>query len=113
MQMAAEIGASRRPRVQRAALIITGGDFGKTLTHDEAVPGLQMVERGQLAGRQILGKILYDRRVLTQEIADCGRRFAHGIMGVLIPSVRRVGGHAPVSDSSAAGRSSPVGRWRP
>jgi hypothetical protein len=47
--------------VQRAAFVTVGGDFGKTLTHDGAVPGLQMVERGQLARRQILGKILYDR----------------------------------------------------
>src|SRR5712675_3566896 len=71
VQMAAEMGASRRPRVQRATLVTVGGDFGETLTHDGAVPGLQMVERGQLARRQILGKILYDRCILTQEIADC------------------------------------------
>ena len=56
--MAAEVGASRRPRVQRAAFVTVGGDFGNAPTHDGAVPGLQMVERGQLAGRQILGKIL-------------------------------------------------------
>ena len=82
VQMAAEVGASRRPRVQRATLVTVGGDFGKTLTHNGAVPGLQMVERGQLARRQILGKILYDRCILTQEIADCRECLARRIIDI-------------------------------
>jgi hypothetical protein len=80
--MAAEMATSRRSGVELAILLTISGNLGKALTYDRAMSGLQILEGGQFAGGQILGKILYDRCIIAQEIADCRGRLARGSLDV-------------------------------
>src|SRR5436309_586830 len=70
VQMTAKVRAGRRIGVHRALLITIGGNFFQAVTHDRTLAGLDLTERADLSGRNILGEILDRRRILANERAE-------------------------------------------
>src|SRR5215207_7308176 len=68
VQVAADMRTGCGAGVQPAGRIAIGGDLADTLPDDGAVPGFQFADIGELARREVFGKVLYGGHVLAEEI---------------------------------------------
>src|SRR5882757_1569283 len=74
--MAADMGAACRMEVQLAGFVFVGGDLLEPPAQDGALTRLQVLKRGDFAWSHILGEVLQNRQILTQEISSSRKRLA-------------------------------------
>src|ERR1043166_5235209 len=83
VQVAPHMGAGGGVAVDDAILAAIGGNLLEALADDGALARLQLVDRGKLAGGDVLGKVLERGRVLGDEISRGDDRNARRLVELL------------------------------
>ncbi len=83
MQVATDVRAHRRSRVENALAIAKRRNFGQAFANNGAIAGFQIIQGIKFARRQIFREVFNRGNIFLQKIADCRRRFSRWLINFL------------------------------